>query len=1043
MKIAEISIKRPSIVIVLFTVLILGGLFSYNQLGYELIPKFSINVVSITTTYPGASPSEVENTVTREIEDAVSSMENIKKLEAQSFESLSVVTVTLNNDADVNYALNDAQRKINAILKDLPEDIDPPSLNKFSLSDLPIISIGATSSMNNVEFFDVMDKKIQPILSRINGVAQVNLIGGQEREIKIDLNPNLLHAYSLSIPQVQQAIMANNLDFPTGNIETREKTMIVRLSGKFKTISELRNLVVASPEGSQIRLSDVADVQDSQKEVEKISRINQNNAILIQVIKQSDANAVAVSEAIKKEVVSLESDYANIDLKLNIVDDSTEFTLAAADSVIHDLLLAVVLVAFVMLFFLHSIRNSIIVMISIPASLIATFIGIYLLGYTLNLMSLLGLSLVVGILVDDAIVVLENIYRHMEMGKNKVRASYDASKEIGFTVTAITLVIVVVFLPIALSSGLVTDIIAEFCVTVIIATLFSLLSSFTIVPWLSSRYGKLEHITEKNMFGKIILGFEKGLDKFTDYVTLILKWSLKHKVRTLAVVLLMFIASIALIPTGYIGTAFFPKTDRGQFLVQLELPKDATIEKTNFVTQKVEAFLSQQNEVKSIVTTVGQSSDGVGTSQATSYKSEITVTLIDKSKRSDNSYVYAAKIKRKIQELTTGVKIKTVPVGLMGSAENAPLALVVTGNTLDSAMVFANKAADKLKNIPGATGIKLSVETGNPEVLVEVDRDKMAALGLSLQNVGSSMQIALSGNNDTKYRDGSYEYDINIAYADNGKSNIDDVRDITFLNDNGEKIKLYQFANVNESSGPSVLERRDKSASVTVQGQTVGRPTGTIAAEWEQQFSKIEKPQSVNYVWGGDMENQSEGFGSLGVALIAAILLVYLVMVALYDSFIDPFIVLFSIPLSFIGALLILALTNNALNVFTILGIIMLIGLVSKNAILLVDFAKHRETEGIDTYNALIQANHARLRPILMTTIAMVIGMVPIALASGAAAELNNGLAWVIIGGLLSSLFLTLIVVPIVYAIFRSLEKKWSNKKGTNKTIDELMLEDF
>jgi len=375
-KIAEISIKRPSIVIVLFTVLILGGLFSYTQLGYDLIPKFSINVVSITTTYPGASPSEVENTVTREIEDAVSSMENIKKLEAKSFESLSVVTVTLNNDADVNYALNDAQRKINAILKDLPEDIDPPSLNKFSLSDLPIISIGATSSMNNVEFFDVMDKKIQPILSRINGVAQVNLIGGQEREIKIDLNPNLLNAYGLSIPQVQQAIMANNLDFPTGNIETREKTMIVRLSGKFKTISELRNLVVASPEGSQIRLSDVADVQDSQKEVEKISRINQNNAILIQVIKQSDANAVAVSEAIKKEVVSLESDYANIDLKLNIVDDSTEFTLAAADSVIHDLLLAVVLVAFVMLFFLHSIRNSIIVMISIQASLIATFIEI-------------------------------------------------------------------------------------------------------------------------------------------------------------------------------------------------------------------------------------------------------------------------------------------------------------------------------------------------------------------------------------------------------------------------------------------------------------------------------------------------------------------------------------------------------------------------------------------------------------------------------------------------------------------------------------------
>ena len=1043
MKIAEISIKRPSIVIVLFTILLLGGAFSYMQLGYDLIPKFTINVVSVTTVYPGASPSEVENTVTRKIEDAVSSMENIKKLESKSYEGVSTVTITLTTEADVNYSLNDAQRKINAILKDLPEDTDPPSLAKFSLSDLPVISMGATANMDDNEFYDLMDKKIQPVLSRVNGVAQVNLIGGQEREIQVALNPDLMEAYDISVPMVRQAITGSNLDFPTGNIKTREQTMIVRLSGKFKTVEELRKLVVSSKEGIQIRLNDIAEIEDSQKDIEKISRINQSNSILVQVVKQSDANAVAVSEGIHAELSKLETDYSNIDLKLDVVSDSTEFTIAAADSVIFDLFLAVVLVAFVMLFFLHSIRNSLIVMVSIPASLIATFIGIYLMGYTLNLMSLLALSLVVGILVDDAIVVLENIYRHMEMGKNRVRASYEATKEIGFTVTAITLVIVVVFLPIAMSSGLVTDIIAEFCMTVIIATLLSLLSSFTIVPWLSSRYGKLEHITGKNMFGKVILGFERGLNRFTDKVTAILKWSLTHKVKTLAIVAILFIASVALLPMGYVGTDFFPKADRGQFLVQLELPKDATVERTNIVTREVEEYLGNKKEIVSMVTTVGQSSDGgAGATQATVYKSEIDVKLNNKDEREDNSYVYAAKIKRELENLLVDVKVKTVPVGLIGTAEAAPLALVITGNTLDSAIVFAENAADQLKEINGATGVKLSIETGNPEIMVEVDRDKMALLGLSLQEVGATMQLALSGNDDTKFREGSYEYDINIRFGDVSRSNINDVRNISFINDRNEEIKLYQFATVAESSGPSVLERRDKSASVTVQGQSVGRPTGTIATKWEEQFSKLERPQSVNYTWGGDMENQSEGFGSLGFGLLAAIILVYLVMVGLYDSFVHPFVVLFSIPLSFIGALLALALTNNSLNVFTILGIIMLIGLVCKNAILLVDFTNQRKQEGENTFNALIQANHARLRPILMTTVAMVIGMVPIALASGAAAELNNGLAWVIIGGLLSSLFLTLIIVPVVYAIFDSLIDRF-HKNKEKKTIDELMVEDY
>ena len=748
-----------------------------------------------------------------------------------------------------------------------------------------------------------------------------------------------------------------------------------------------------------------------------------------------------MSEQTTKAIAKLQEEYKNIGLKLSVANDSSTFTLAAANSVMHDLFIAVALVAFVMLFFLHSFRNALIVMVAIPISLIATFIGIYLMGYTLNLMSLLGLSLVVGILVDDAIVVLENIHRHMEMGKNKVRAAYDGASEIGFTVVAITLVIVVVFLPIALSTGLVSNIITQFCVTVIIATMLSLLTSFTIVPWLFSRYGKLEHLTNKSAFGRVILTFEKGLDSFTHTVTGILNWSLKHKIATLLIVVVIFVGSLLLPIFGFVGGEFFAKTDKGEFLVQIELPKDASIEQTNFMTQKAEAFLRKDPAIVDMITTIGQTSEGMGASQSTAYKSEINITLVDKDQREDNSFIFAAKMKRQLEKELVGAKVKTVPVGLLG-ADKAPIALTVTGTDLKSVMEFALKSADELRKIEGAAEVKLTSEDGNPEINVQVDRDKMAALGLSLSTVGMTMQTAFSGNTDGKFRAGEYEYDINIRFDEFDRSSIENVSNIVFTNDQQQQIKLSQFATITQSSGPSMLERRDKSTSVTVEAQTVGRPTGSVVSDFEAIVKKMEKPAGVNYVWAGDKENQDEGFGTLGIAMLAAIMLVYLVMVALYDSFVTPFVVLFSIPLSFIGALLALALTNNSLNIFTILGIIMLIGLVCKNAILLVDFANHRKAEGENTHNALVQANHARLRPILMTTIAMVFGMLPIALANGAAAEMNNGLAWVIIGGLLSSLFLTLIIVPVVYAIFDSIQARFNRgKQPSNYT--ELMVEDY
>ncbi|MBT1705726.1 efflux RND transporter permease subunit [Chryseosolibacter indicus] len=1026
MKITEISIKRPSIILVLFIILTFLGLSSYNKLSYELLPKFSSPIVTVQALYPGASPNEVENTVTKKLEDAVSSMENVDKITATSYEGLSVVVVQLRTEANVDLALQDAQRKVNAILAELPEDVKSPSLGKFSIDDLPIMRMGVSASMNATELYDLVEQRIQPNLAKIPGVAQTNLIGGEEREIRVNVDNDKLQAYRLSLPQLVNLIESSNLDFPTGKIKTQEEQVLIRLAGKYANLDDLRNLVVAyAPNGGPVRLSDVAEVQDTKKETELVNRIDLQNSIGISIQKQSDANAVSVSELVRKELLRLEQIYGKENLKFTIAQDSSEYTLDAADAVIHDLILAVVLVAAIMLLFLHSLRNSVIVMIAIPLSLIATFIGMSLFGFTLNLMSLLGLSLVVGILVDDAIVVIENIYRHMEMGKSKVQAAYDGVKEIGFTVVSITLVIVVVFLPIALTTGLISNIMRQFSLVVVIATLLSLLVSFTMVPYLYSRFGKLEHISAKNFFGRIILGFEKALDRFTVWIQGILKWALAHRAVTIIGAVALFFASIALVGGGFIGSEFVSQGDRGEFILVLEYPKKTSVEQNNIMTKQIEEFVSSKPEVTSLFTSIGQTSEsGMGSSQATAYKSEINVKLVPEDQRQESSAIYGALLKNEILQKFPGVKVKATPISILGSAEQAPIQLIVTGPTYDTVMQFANKLMDRVKKVEGTQEVKLSVESGSPEVVVTTDRRKMAELGLDLQNVGATMQYAFSGNTDAKFRQGEYEYDINVRFDEYDRRSVDDIKSITFLNKFGQTVRLDQFAEVKESSGPSRLERYNRITSVNVNSQLLGRSSGAVAAEIKTILDTMDKPSGVAVTFGGNQENQEESFASLGFAFMTSILLVYLIMVALYNNFIYPFVVLFSIPLAMIGALWALALTANTLSIFTILGIIMLIGLVAKNAILVVDFTNHLKEKGMPTNEALLEATKERLRPVLMTTIAMVVGMLPVALATGAGAAWKNGLAWSIIGGLISSTFLTLVVVPVVYQLVDRLMEK-------------------
>ncbi len=1020
MSLTEIAIKRPSLIVVIFSVLTFLGWFSYNTLGYELLPKMDFPVFNVMTIYPGASPSEVENSVTKKIEDAVASLESIENIRSYSQEGVSLVFVQLKPGTKTDKSMQDAQRKVNAIVATLPKDIRAPGINKISFSEMPIIRIGITAQMQPTELYDIVKQRVQPSISRIAGVGQLSVVGGEEREIRVNIDAKKLDAYHLSILQVRQAIQSSNMDFPTGKIKTSENQNIIRLAGKFKTLKDLENVVVATDEnGSPIQLSKVAEIQDTQKEAESKMAINKKSAIGLMLIKQSDANSVKVKQDVLKELASLEQEYKAEGVKFEIAQDTTVFTMEAADAVMHDLGIAILLVAAVMLLFLHSLRNALMVMIAIPASLVTTFIGMFIFGFTLNLMTLLALSLVVGILVDDSIVVLENIQRHMEMGKDRRTAALDGRNEIGFTAISITLVDVVVFLPISLVDGIISNIMRQFCLVVVVSTLMSLFVSFTITPLLASRFAKLEHLKGTNPFTWVLLMFEKGLTAFTQAYGSVLRWCLSNiftRLTVLSITFALFIGSFMLVGYGFIGGEFVAMGDQGEFIINVELPKDAILDQTSKITETVENALLKYPEITKVITSVGASSS-ILEPQGSAYKSEINVKMVPKGERNISSDFMANRVKNDLTSIIPGAKIQTSQMSIMGGANDAPIQIIFRGSDTDVLYKYAEKIKEKAKKVAGASSTKLTVETGNPEINVTLDKRRMAELGLTMDMVGGVMQTAFSGYNDSKFKPNVYEYDINVKLDAFNRRSIVDLEALNFMNSRGEQIKLTQFAQVTQTTGAARLERRSRVSAVTLESQVVGLPVGTVGGDMLKIVADNPMPKGVSMDLDGDLKMQGDAAGSMGVALLASILFVYLIMVALYDSYIYPFVVLFSIPVALIGALLALALTMQSMNIFSMLGMIMLIGLVAKNAILLVDFTTQRKNEGVSTLDALIESGQTRLRPILMTTVAMVIGMLPLALANGAGAEWKNGLAWVLIGGLTSSMFLTLLVVPVIYQL--------------------------
>ncbi len=1038
MSVTEIAIKRPLLITVIFVTLILFGFISYNSLNYNLLPKFEASVISVTTIYRGAGADEVESSITKPIEDVISSIEGVDHITSTSMEGVSSIIIQLKPGINTIRAQQDGERKINRILSNLPDNAETPFINRFNSEELPVLRLSASANLSPTEMYDLVDQQIKPILSNVYGVGSITLIGGNQREIQINMNRDRLQAYKISQMQVYQAIANSNMSFPVGNVESKDARFSIRLDEKIRQVEELRNIVVSvSPNGGRVYLKDVATITDGQMEDKTINRINGKPGIGIEITKQADANAVKVSKLAKQKLAELEKQYEAQGLHFEIAVDQSDYTLASADAVMHDLVLAVFIVAAVMLLFLHSIRSSLFVLVSLPSAMIPTFILMYAFGFSLNLMTLMALSLVVGILVDDSIVILENIFRHMEMGKNKVQASIEGRKEIGFTAIAITLVDVVVFVPMALAGGMIGNILREFSLVVVFSTLMSLVVSFTITPLLASRFAKLEHLTKKTLHGRFFLAFESLIEGIKKEYGKMLEWLLKKwvaKIGMLFMVLVLLVASVALVPAGFIGTAFVSESDRGELNIGLEMTPETPLYVMNQKVLEAEEMVMKHPEVAKVFSNVGtQSGNALTGNTNTSNLAEISVKMLDKKERKISQEEFGIMMREEISKIP-GLKVTIKPVGITGNSD-APIQIAIKGTNMDSIWKSAKIIYKIVSETPGTDYVEYSTKTPQNEIAVEIDKEKMNMVGLSLPEIGNAMQVAFRGNDQLKYTDNGEEYAINIIGEKSDRQDIESVKNIVIRNNKGANIRLMDIAYIHEELGQSVLQRNDRLNSVTVKAFTVGRASGSVIADIQKGIKDGNLPAGIMVDYQGQAQQQKDAFGSLGIAMLIGFLLVYLIMVALYESAVYPFVVMFSIPVALIGAFLALALAMETMTIFAIVGLIMLMGLVAKNGILIVDFANHLKEKGKSRTEALVEAGKERLRPILMTTVAMILGMLPIAISTGSGAEVKNGMGWVIIGGLSSSLILTLFLVPTVYYIVDSI-KDWASRLFKKKKVE-------
>lgn len=1009
MNLTEFSIKRPAGITMIVLFFVVLGLYSYNRIGVELFPAINTPIVTVQVSYPGAGAEEVEKQIIKPMEEGLSSISKLKKMQAMANQGSCFIVLEFDLTANVDQASMDVSKKVESIRGRLPDGAGDPVVIKRDINAQSIMSLGISSQMSKVETYTIANEVMKDRLQQVTGVSEVQVYGGRQKEIAVEVDKDKLIHFNVPLNAVVSKIQAENANNPAGKLY-RDKDYDLRILGEYKNITDIENLLINTGDGSAVPLKSIAMVTEQIKVVRNMTRLNGEESVGLQVFKQSDASVVDTGDAVKEEIEKLRKDFP--EYNIYIANDQSKYVHQSLNNTQASVFEGIFTTALALLFFLKEWRSMVTVLVAIPTSLVATLFAVYFAGFTFNMMSLMGMALCIGILVDDSIVVLENIHRHLKMGKDPKVAALEGRSEIGKAAIAITLCDVVVFMPIAFMDGMVGQFFRQFGLTVVFATLFSLFVSFTLTPMMASKLYKIGHTEKKNPFWDKVDRF--GL-KFKEKYETILIWSLSNPKKVLIAALALFIASLSLIPLKVVGAEFMPNTDEGYFNVTVEMPVGTPFQKTDQSVLKVEQYIKTIPEVDNIQSRIG-SPGNQGT---------VNVQLLDKKKRDRTIWQITDEVRKwSATQFSPGMVRVTESSASQagrggGGGGGGNVQIEVLGPDNDKLVQLSDEVVAILKETAGAKDVNTNWRLGQPEIQAVINREKVKSYNASLADLTKVLQTGVSGTTAGIFVEQGQDIDINVRFKDGDAINPSDLKNVPVYT-GGQYVALGNLVQFKEGVGPRTIRRVDKQRAITVSCNLTDRALQDFMSEVEKKIRSRGFDPLYTIRFAGQAQTMQETFMEMIAAFLLAITLVYMILVVLYESFLTPFIRMFSLPLGFIGALLALALTGNSLNIFSMIGVIMMDGLVAKNGTLLLDYTLALVDRGFAYRDAVIEAAKTRLRPIIMTTITMVFGMLPTALALSEGAESRRGMAWVLIGGLLSSTFFTLVIIPIVFlALYR------------------------
>lgn len=1040
MSITEISVKRPAAMWMAVILFIGLGIMGYKSMGADLMPSMNIPVISIMTNYNGASAEDIKKDIVKPIEDAVSGISGVDVLNSTSGEGYGTVSITFKMSANINTAYLDVQKAVELASAKLPKAADKPILYKMDMSAIPMMIVSISGDASYEELYNQSDI-LKQRLEKVPGVGNISLLGADKKQLMIKIDKATMEYYGVNIDTLMGTLQASNVNIPAGEIKQENLDQSVRIIGQFNSVDSVRNLLVPAGNGVTIRLGDIAKIDLEVPDATVLTRCVGNKTIAMMLGKQSDSNVVEVADSVKKELEDVKKTLPK-GTEVNILMDTTTFINSSLTQIKHNLIEGIITTAVVLYLFFRSYRSSLVVLIAIPTSLIATFFMMYQMHFTLNMLSLMGLSLVVGTLVDDSIVVIENIQRHMDMGKNPIDAAIEGRKEVGMAAIAITLCDVVVFAPISLVSGLVGEMFREFGLTIVAATMFSLIVSFTITPMLSSRLIKNQSIKKKltkkdNFLRRISSKFirkssnkEGSFDRFIETYRKALIWSLDNRKKVLAIVIAGVVFSVALIPMGMIKSEFIPIADQSSFSINLKLAPGSTLKQTDAKVSEVEKYLQGTKEVKDYFSLIGH--DGEAT--ADKAIAQIYVNLVPKGERKKSQSELASEV-RAFGKNMSGVDLNVSESSSSGGSSK-PVSIKIKGNDSDTIRDLSDEVEKLLSTVSGITDISNSMSSRSSELRVNIDNLAATQYNISTTNIGSVVRMALAGTNVGVYRSKNEENDITLKFENGQINSAEDLKSLKITNSLGQQIPLSQVASIQKIDGAPSISREDKQDMVTVEANLQGRVLGEVTDDINAKLKALSVPDGYSISFGGNQKQMVESFSSLGLALCASLALVYMILVVLYESFLTPFIRMMALPCAIIGAFGLLALTGQTLNLMSIIGLIMLEGLASKNGTLLIDYTNTLMKRGMNLREALIESGVTRLRPIIMTSATMIVSMLPVALSMGEGTEMKKSMAMVIIGGMVASTVLSPIILPVIYTLMDDLKRVVSFKKKKNQNLE-------